>query len=74
MKAPLFTNIKHKNTIYSLSWENLTIHYAYKCCLQTIINKLSYALFRIDWVLNPNAGNTLLSLNAYDVREFRISI
>lgn len=36
---------------------------------QMIINTLSYALFRIDWVLNPSAGNMLLSINAYDTRE-----
>lgn len=34
-----------------------------------IINKLSYALFWIDWVLNPSAGNMLLSLNAYDISD-----
>lgn len=74
MKAPLFIQyIKHENDQFSPFREkNLTIHYTYKCCLQMIINKLSYALFRIDWVLNPTAGNTLLSLNAYEnVREIR---
>lgn len=44
-----------------------------KCCFQMIINKLSYALFRIDWVLNPNAGNMLLSINAYDIREIELA-
>jgi len=38
-----------------------------------IINTLSYALFRIDWVLNPSAGNMLLSINAYEIREIELA-